>query len=129
MTATLMKLHRVCPGKYLHFPPEIDKKDPLWLPPGGVLDLDDPFVAKCIVGQEYKLEPDDTATEPTPILHTRFLNIRAAFLAAGEPTPAPGEPERPPEAKQIPKPDERPTRGKEKRRDEGKSPVPQVDPR
>ena len=75
-----MNLKRVCDGKYLHWPPEIDKKDILWLPPGGILDWDDAFVRRCARGQEYKLEDAPKGSTATPIDHKLFDMAREELI-------------------------------------------------
>jgi len=128
-----MKLFRVISGKHLHFPPQIaEGNDSLWLGPGGVADLSDPFVAKCVEGQEYKLEAiqDAKGVVPTPVENQRFNVLRDAYMRAGEPPKPPAAPGPEPEgADAIPRPDIRPTAGKEKRRDASSSQVPSGDPR
>lgn len=78
-----MKLKAVRQGKYLHWPPEINTGDALWLGPGEILDVEDEFVAKCVVGQEYKLE-ETAAREATPFSNQRFFALRDAYRKAGE---------------------------------------------
>lgn len=111
-----MKLYRVRSGFYLHWPKEIegDSTKKLWLGPGGVIDLDDTFVARLVVGQEYKLEAEDRATAPTDTGHGRFQLLqrqhnanlgqeaaaKAAPAVASDPT--------------IPKPDVRPKKEEKK---------------
>lgn len=131
-----MNLHRVCPGKYLHWPPSIDKKDPLWLAPGGLLDLEDPFTQECVKGQEYKLEPAPDAQVATSVSHGRFDQLRREFeakrareAAAAAPAAdgAPATPEKPKDTT-IPKPDHRPKK-EELRHAASSGPVSQSHPR
>lgn len=130
-----MKLFRVMPGKFLHWPPEIDKKDKQWLGPGGVVDLEDPFNAQLVAGQEYKLEAltgDNDPKQPTPIDHIRYRNAREEFNAKGaKRAPREDKPAAEPDgAESIPRPDVRPTVGKEKRHGATSTgQVPPIDPR
>lgn len=90
-----MNLHRVAKGKVLHLPngyPSLillGGRDRLWLKEGGIVDLDDPFIAEACKGQEYKLEPDPKAKQADPIPHAGLLRQRDQFLAkvAGKPAP------------------------------------------
>lgn len=67
-----MKLKRVIAGKFLHVPSTIEGPDRLWLRPGGIVDVDDPGIAKCVEGQEWKLEDAPAGSEPSPIENMRL---------------------------------------------------------
>lgn len=84
----MTKLHRVAEGNYLHYPFEVDADGELWLGPGGVLDMEDPYVRHAVKGQEYKLEPAPAGSVAAPITHTRMALLRDQFLgrAAAVPT-------------------------------------------
>lgn len=91
-----MNLHRVLPGKYLHYPSgtpstqSIGGRDRIWLKPDGIVDLEDPFIAECVKGQEYKLEPDPKAKAADPLPHPGLIRARETFMAAmrGDPPAA-----------------------------------------
>ncbi len=123
-----MNLKRVCDGKYLHWPPEIDKKDILWLPPGGILDWDDAFVRRCARGQEYKLEDAPKGSTATPIDHKLFDMARDEFTRAGATQEKAQRPKTELEAS-IPKPDPRPRRAQERKNDPVHGSVSPSDPR
>lgn len=110
-----MNLHRVRAGKYLHWPPKVDSKNRIWLEPGGVVDLDDEYVLITIQGQEQKLEPEDRAAAPTPCAHPRFNKLRQEYYAAKAPPKAPEPPPEDDVSKAIPRPDQRPRKGEEKK--------------
>lgn len=76
-----MKLMKLAEGKVLHFPEFLVGHLPprIWLREGGVVDVDDKFIAHAIRGQEYKLEPAPEATEATPLTEGRMLRQREAF--------------------------------------------------
>jgi hypothetical protein len=123
-----MKLFSVCQGKNLFFPPSIDKES-LWLQPGGVLDLEDPFVAECVRGQEYKLEPVTGKAQPTPVSHARFQQMRETFFSAGEQKKAAEIKADERVLDSIPRPDVRPRKGEEKKNAQVPGPVSQINPR
>lgn len=62
-----MKLMRVMPTKVLIYPSEIRQRDRVWARQGAVIDMDDPIVARLMVGQEYKLEDAELASGPDPL--------------------------------------------------------------
>lgn len=62
-----MKPMRVLPLKVLIYPSDIRQRDRVWGKAGMVVDMDDPVVARLLVGQEYKLEPAAEGTMPDPL--------------------------------------------------------------
>lgn len=82
-----MKLFKVRKGDYLHYPNGMTDSggNRCWLRPGGVLDMDDPFVAHSVKGQEYKLEPAPDAEAPTEVRSQKLLLLRQRFEGAGSP--------------------------------------------
>ena len=83
-------IHRVLKGKMLHLPGNLinHKRGPerIWLREGQALDLADPFLAHCVVGQEYKLEPAPCARATVPE-HRLIAAFRREW--EGKPAPAP----------------------------------------
>jgi len=114
---TTSSLKRVAPGFTLILPEFVGGTDRLWLKPGSVIDIADPFVAHATAGQRHKLvdvEPDEDGElpEPTPYSLKMLDNARAAWLKARAPAPAStAKPAAKPKgAAGIPKPDPRPTK-------------------
>ena len=106
----MKKLHQVLAGKYLHLPPGLGTHDRVWLMPGGVVDLADPFIAECVKGQEYKLVAVDEG-EASPMVHPLLIKLRAGWDAERKTGPTPEEiAEREAAIEGIPKPDARPKR-------------------
>ena len=86
------KLYVVLSGKFLHLPKEADASRPLWLPPGGVVDMSDPFIVECVKGQEYKLGPaDEGVTQASPLVNQRLNTLRAEFYGTAKPKQTPQE--------------------------------------
>lgn len=119
----MSSFQRVIAGKYLHYPSgypsrfNINGRDRIWLQPGGVVDLGDPFIEEAVKGQEYKLEPDPKATSADALPHPKLIRLREEFMRGAGVLP-------PEETKadklvavgatasgDIPKPDARPQRG------------------
>lgn len=123
-----MKLFRVCPGKFLHYPPEVERVDQAWLGPGGVIDLSDEFVAECVKGQEFKLEPETEKKVPDPFTSGRFVKLRDAYIAAGKAAAEAAPRIEPEQANDIPSPDVRPRKGKEKQDASVSGPVSSIHP-
>lgn len=110
-----MKLYSVRTGYFLHFPREIERENPLWLGAGGVLDLDDPFIAQSAAGQEFKLVEAPDALAPTPINHMRFNGLHQAFLGTVKEAAKPESIASKETLAGIPRPDSRPRKGEEKK--------------
>lgn len=79
----------VLPGFYLHFPIAIVGRDRLWLEPGGVIDVGDPFVAHCVRGQEHKLGDAPAGAVPSECPDGRFANARVDWEKKQGKTKAP----------------------------------------
>jgi len=108
-----MNLKQVRDGKYLHFPFEIAKRDSLWLGPGGIIDMDDPFIAKCAAGQEYKLDDAPASATISEVNHPVFRRARAEFAEEQEEKKRKAEAAKENEAMaSIPRPDARPRQEK-----------------
>lgn len=112
-----MNLRRVADGFYLHVPQHMGGQDRTWLKPGSIVDLDDPFTAEHIKGQEFKLDAGpapETAKGPTTVTDPRMIHLRDRWTGAAK---ARADAEAP-EAKAaelatgIPAPDERPRKPK-----------------
>jgi hypothetical protein len=76
------QIHIVAPGYYLHLPANVDEFRGCWLRPGGVLDLEDPYIADAVKGQEYKLVPagEGDPQTPDPLPNERMRIVREQFL-------------------------------------------------
>jgi len=62
-------LHQVSSGWFLQMPHGIgNPHERVWLEPGGVLDLSDPYIKHAVKGQEHKLKeaPADSVVSPIP---------------------------------------------------------------
>lgn len=83
-------LMRVRQGRCLHYPDHAKVRNEAILLPGGVFDIDDPFMRSIAVGQEHKLEPAPPDAVPTDLSKDRVLrNLR---LAWEDPNPVPPVP-------------------------------------
>jgi hypothetical protein len=120
-----MELHRVKDGMFLHLPGghpsklNVGGRDRLWLKPGGVVDLEDPFVAEAIKGQEFKLERAAKGTKTADALPSgAMLRAREEFMAKWTNAPAAPTSKEQLElvgaaaGESVPTPDARPQKGK-----------------
>lgn len=112
------KLKRIARGFTLILPDYVGGTDRLWLKPGSIIDVSDPFVEFATSGQKHKLEdltPEELESppEPTPYSIKMLDNARLAWLKKHAPSLVPAAPPAPPKPKGatgIPKPDVRPTK-------------------
>jgi hypothetical protein len=110
------ELMRVARSFTLILPDYVGGTDRLWLRPGSIIDVSDPFVKFATSGQTHKLEPltpaeAETAT-PTPYSIKMLENARTAWLKKNAPALVPDEKPtpKPKGAAGIQKPDPRPTK-------------------
>lgn len=120
----MSKLYRVRTPRVLNYPDSFSIKNENLLGSGGIVDLDDPFMAHLCAPQMNKLEPAPEGAVPSDLSMNRtYVSLRARWEVDNGVKPASAPPrtakvealvedaKRDGTIGSIPKPDARPTRG------------------